>query len=138
MAYVRSQPDQSGAWVYNLDESPSEFEPVELVLVATFTGDLERHRAAISEIWSGPLCAAQKSWTEQSLRQIQDELVALSVTDWPAGVFLPSGFSVDITRGAVEVHALIVTAEGQQWLDDRYGFGVVVATSTLKAFPPSP
>lgn len=138
MAYVRSQPDQSGAWVYNLDESPSEFEPVELVLVATFTADVERHRAAISEIWSGPLCVAQRSWTEQPLRQIQDELVALNVTDWPPGVFLPSIFSVDIIRGAVEVHALIVTTEGQQWLDDRYGPGVVVATSTLKALPSSP
>ena len=49
------------------------------------------------------------------------------------GIFLPSTFSVDVTKGVVEAEALVVTAQGHQWLDDRYGPGGVIATSMLES-----
>ena len=134
-AYIQSQADQSGAWVFNLDETPSDFEPLQHVIVATFTGDIARHEMALREIWSGPLCVAERPWTERDLRAIQDELVALNVTDLPGGIFLPSSFGVDVTEGAVEVEAMVVTPEGQQWLDDRYGPEVVRASGALRPLP---
>ncbi|NIS30936.1 MAG: hypothetical protein GWN73_19280, partial [Actinobacteria bacterium] len=74
MAYVSAQPGRAGAWVYNLDPTPSEFQPAEVVIVAAFSGEVARHEAAIGELWSGPLCVFERSVSEPELRAIQDEL----------------------------------------------------------------
>lgn len=136
-AYARSQQDLSGYWVYNLADPPSEFAPIEVVLVATFTGDVERHREAIRERWSGPLCVAERTWRLNDLRDIQRELADLPIPEWPPAFFWPTSFSVDTTTGVVEVTALIATADGQRWLDERYGPGVVKAVSILEPIAPT-
>ena len=135
MAYIQAQPDRSGAWVFNLDESPSEFEPIELVLVATFTGDLARHEAAITDLWGGPLCVTEGRYQESDLRAIQDELVALPIPQWGPGIVSPTGFSVSVTEGVVEIDVLIATEEGQRWMDERYGEGVVRLIGQLQPLP---
>jgi hypothetical protein len=129
--YISNQPDAAGNWVYNLVDPPAEFS-FALVLVATFTGDIDRHTAAISELWSGPLCVVERDVTEASLRAVQDELVALGVAGLPDSILWPSSYGVDIVASVVELDALVVTPEGQQWLDERYGPGVVIGRSLLE------
>ena len=133
-AYIQAQPDLSGHWVHHL-APPVEFTPFELVLVATFTGDLKRHEAAIRELWSGPLCVAERPWREADLRAIQDDLGTLNASDWPPSIFWPSSWGVDIMAGTVSFGALIVTPEGQEWFDSRYGPGVVTAYPLLEPVP---
>ena len=104
-----------------------------MVLVARFTGDLDRHEAAIRELWDGPLCLAERSWREQDLRQIQTELsVVLRSVPPPSGIVMANGFWVDVRTGVVTVDLLIAAPEGQAWIDDRYGEGVVQLNPVLE------
>lgn len=76
-----------------------------------------------------------------------DDIRNMKVPDWPAGIFWVSSFGPDEAEGTVHLSALIITEEGQQWLDNRYGVGAVQATGNLqpigeiavsKAPPPAP
>lgn len=136
MGYVDAQPEASAAWVYNLREVPEpdydDNEPsFEYVLVAAFSRDHARHEAAIREIWDGPLCVVERPWEEQALRRIQRELAETFTDSPPTGLYWPSSYSVDIVRGVVEVGALIVDEPAQEWVDERYGQGVVELQSQL-------
>ena len=129
--YVHAQPDVSGSWVYNLVDPPTEFT-FEYVLVATFTGDLERHEAAIRELWTGPLCVAERPWQIKDLQDIVDDLATLNAADWPPAIFWPGSFGADTRAGVVDFNGLIVTLEAQAWFDERYGVGVVRTSSMLQ------
>ena len=131
--YIDAQPDSSGSWAYDMSGASSEDEGrFAVVLIATFTGDLARHEAAIRELWDGPLCLAHRPWAEQDLRRIQSELVEALQTDGPSGIVRASGFEVDARIGVVIVDTVIGTPDGQAWLDARYGSGVVRLRAVLE------
>ena len=62
------------------------------------------------------------------VQAVFDDIKSLNVTDWPAGLVGISSFGPNEIDGFVTLGALLVTDEGQQWLDDRYGVGAVRAT----------
>ncbi len=66
---------------------------------------------------------------------IFEDIKSIHVLDWPAGLFWVSSFGPQEAEGTVGLSALIVTDEGQQWLDDRYGVGAVRATGMLQPIP---
>ena len=132
MAYANEQPDYGGAWVDQSINPASGREPIDegamndatkLVLNVRFTDDLDRHEAAIREVWGGPLCVSQARHPIRDLRALQgrlhEELDALS-----------SG--VDEVRGVLEIGVVVADPQVQESLDDRYGPGVVKLSGALQ------
>ena len=65
------------------------------------------------------------------VQAVFDDINSLRVTDWPAGLVGIWSFGPNESEGFVTVGALLVTEDGQIWLDDRYGVGAVRATGSL-------
>jgi hypothetical protein len=92
-----------------------------------FTGDIERHRSEISEVWGGPLCVVEFERTLTDLTRIQTEIGDGS----ELGLHLLSS-SVAETRNRVEATVVLAGAADQAALDARYGPGTVVLESALQ------
>jgi hypothetical protein len=136
MAYAGAQPELSGNWVFNLIDPPSEFS-FGVVLVAGFTADLDRHRAALRDLWSGPICVFERDVALADLRSVVDDLRALGVAGLPESIFGLGGYGIDVVGGVVRLDALLVTADGRDWLDERYGPGRVQAAAQLEPAVPT-
>ena len=65
------------------------------------------------------------------VQAVFDDIKSLKVTDWPAGLVGIFGFGPNETDDYVTLDALLVTEDGQRWLDDRYGVGAVRATGSF-------
>ncbi|MBB5787164.1 hypothetical protein [Jiangella mangrovi] len=116
-AYAESQPDWVGAWSEPFDrsaEDPSSPEYgmvifAKVVLNYRFTGDLERHEAALREIWGGALCVSEAPNTMDDLRAIQDELTGTIATE----NFVGAG--VDTTANVLDSRSSSTTACRRAW-----------------------
>lgn len=130
-AYASAQPEYAGSWLDQsinpaYDEEPiDEYalnDPALLVLNLRFTGDLDRHQAAVREVWGGSLCVTGAERTEAELsaiqNEVQQELGALS--------------SFTDVAGVVRVQVVLAEPGLQEELDERYGEGVVEVTSALR------
>lgn len=118
------QPDSAGVWIKHLVIPPGEgpYGPNEIVLNAAFTGDIERHRQELAELWGGPLCVVQFERTEAELARIQDALTEGGDTEFGLKVLYSS---TDISHNKVELGVVIGNEEIQAAIDARYGEGVV-------------
>lgn len=63
-AYVEAQPD---AGTPRIDSS-------QRILTLPFTGDLDRHRAAIAELYDGPVCVELTARSDRELQQLGERL----------------------------------------------------------------
>jgi len=132
LAYANEQRDLAGAWVDQsinpaagrepIDEGAMN-DPTKLVLNVRFTGDLERHEAAIRDVWGGPLCVSEGRHPLRELRALQGELHE----ELDA---LTSG--VDEVHGVLEIGVVVVDPQVQESLDERYGPGVVELSGALE------
>lgn len=137
--YAAEQPDHAGTWIDQsineaIDEdsgaAPEDREalandPTKLILNFRFTGDIERHEAALREIWGGALCVSVAKHTEAELYEIQQQL-----TEDYADGFLASG--VDTVTGQVYLRVVLDDGQLQREVDERYGEGLVRVTSALQ------
>jgi hypothetical protein len=125
---ARAAPDHAGFWIVYLDKPQGEREvaPGRILLNAAFTGDLERHRAELAEIWGGPLCMVEHEHTLAQLTTIQEELGAQA----QALRLLSSG--TDEVRNRVLVDVVFADADEQAKMDAKYGKGTVVLSSALR------
>jgi hypothetical protein len=112
--YADAQADHAGTWI------DSAVMPV--VLNVRFTGDLERHEAALRELWGGPLCVIEAERSMQELTAIQDEIVA-------AGPDVP-GTAIDAVSGVVTLQVFVDDGV-QERMDEQYGEGVVRVSASL-------
>ena len=130
MRIAQRSEDYAAAWMYNL-EPPGEFTdwPRAVVIVAAFTGDIERHEAELRDVWDGPLCVARFERTYRELRRIQKQLPA--VTEELGLEMLMT--SVDVTRNVVDLHVVWIDDAQRAELEHRYGAGVVNVTTGLRA-----
>ena len=126
---ARSAPDHAGFWLVYLDEPHGEREvaPGRILLNAAFTGDLERHRAELEELWGGPLCMVEHEHTLEELTRIQSELTAQA-----KGLRLLSS-GTDEVRNRVLVDVVFADADAQAKMDEKYGKGTVVLSSALRS-----
>ena len=130
MAYAESQPDWAGAWSDPFDRSAEDPDSPEygmvifarVVLNFRFTGDLERHEAALRELWGGALCVSGAENPHDELSAIQDELI-----HEPNLV----GVGVDMIADVVDLEVLIDNGV-QERMDEQYGPGVVRVTAALR------
>jgi hypothetical protein len=121
--FSEGQPDSAGSWIdYTVEPSEGPYGPNDIVLVAAFTGDLDRHRSELAGVWGGPLCVTQHERTQAELLRIQRELSDRG-TDEFGLVVLSSG--IDVTINAIEVSVIMVDDETRSAVDAVYGEGVV-------------
>jgi hypothetical protein len=125
MRAAQHEGDSAGVWVDYLVE-PSEFEvpiaPDDLILVAAFTGDLERHEADLRALWGGPLCVTQHHRTLDDLQRTQRDLGS----DGAAAVGLQMTWSsVNLMENEVELGVVVADDDARAALAARYGEGTV-------------
>jgi hypothetical protein len=128
VAYARSHPDYVTSWVTHLEPAKAEFGPV--IVNAVFTGDRERHKAEMGEVWGGPLCVVARNVpTADELARIRKEAEA-SLDDLGLQMLSSAGPGVE---PIIEIGVVIdVEGKGQAALDARYGTGVVRLIPALK------
>jgi hypothetical protein len=124
---VRTQPDRGGSWIDQTYERPDGSEgnaandPTALTYNVSFTGDLERHEAAIREIWGGKLCVSEAPVSATELTAIRSAVEADVDFTWSA---------TDEVGGWVEL-GVVVDDGLQEQLDQRHGEGIVRLYPTL-------
>jgi hypothetical protein len=125
------QADFAGLWVkiFNPPPDVDVYGPDDVVLVTAFTGDPERHRREIAEVWGGPLCVTRHERAQADLLRIRDELTDRSTENFGIRVLLAN---VNVVHNRVEITAVVVDDETRTAIDERYGAGVVRLSSALK------
>jgi hypothetical protein len=125
---AESQPDFAGLWVKILKTTPGVdvYGPHDLVLIVAFTGDLERHRAELAEVWGGPLCMVKHQRSMAELLRIQEEFS--SPNEWGLQLL---GSNVDVVHNLVEVSVVLFDEQTRARIDARYGEGTVRLDSAL-------
>jgi len=125
--YVQAQPDYVRSWITYIKKPTDETDLGPFIFNVIFTGDADRHEAAIRELWSGPLCVvAQDVPSERDRGRIHAEVerdledMGLSIVWSDLGQVVEFGVVLDRDGAA------------QAAFDERYGPGVVVITSELR------
>lgn len=121
MQYAAAQPDGGTPRV---DDS-------QRILTVPFTGDLERHRAALAELYDGPLCVEHVERSDRELQavfdRVQQELTA-------RGLQLMEGSPGGTGRPYVEAKVVAVTAQESAELEAAFD-GVLRLSSSLVEVP---
>lgn len=119
------EPDFAGLWIDYVEEpdpdAPEDPGTDGMILNVAFTGDVERHREELAELWGGPLCLVQHGRTEAELQRIQGDLEP-SADELGIRVLWSS---IEVVENVVEVGVVVIDAEGRAALDERYGSGAV-------------
>lgn len=125
---ARAAPDHAGFWLVYLDGAPGEgsVAPGRILLNAAFTGDLERHRAELAEVWGGPLCVVEHERTIAELETIQQDLL---VRAEELRMLSSAG---DEVRNRIVVDVIFADAKAQAAMDARYGKDAVKLSSALR------
>jgi hypothetical protein len=98
------------------------------VLNVAFTGDLDRHRSEIAEIWGGPLCVSSGT---RSIAELRSAAARLSdhAGSLPGGPDEPPRLAtccgVDRERGAVSLFSVVHDEAVDAWIE-RWAGGVPV------------
>lgn len=129
MHAAEDEPDSAGFWIDYIEEPSESIAPEDVIAVAAFTGDLERHESELREIWGGALCVTQHDRTEAELRGIQRELggevgegLGLQVT-WSSG---------SVVDNRVEVGVVVAGPEDVAAVEERYGPEAVLLVPELE------
>ncbi len=139
--YVDTQPDHVG-WYYdrslNPDVDSGIDDPHKFIIVALFTGDIERHEAALKEIWPGALCVAEAERSAAEVEAIATQVLAGLGPD--SDLVLPNGTTLhvysyspsgDPLTGTVPIDVWVVPPGAQEYFDATYGPGIVVLNGQL-------
>jgi hypothetical protein len=124
------EPDLAGVWIDDRSERTGELQdPTTIVLNISFTGDLQRHEADLKEIWGGALCVSNADRSLEELRSIQGELTGRVAKELDVEML-----SVGIDDGAnvVDLKVVVVHADTQARLNERYGESVVLVRGALR------
>lgn len=123
--YARSQSDSGEPRV---DDS-------QRILTLPFTGDLDRHRAAVADLYDGPVCVEEVAHSNQELRQVFDRVQA----DLKArGLQMLGGSGGGSAQPFVDVSVIAISPEQQADLEAAYD-GLLRVDSFLKRLDaPSP
>lgn len=132
MRASEGEPDSAGFWIDYIEEPTESTSSGNVIAIAAFTGDLERHETELRGIWGGALCVAQHDRTEAELRRIQRELSGEVGRELGLEVTWSSGSVVD---NRVEVGVVVAGPEAVAAVEERYGLGVVLLVPELEPVP---
>ena len=147
--YVASQPDFAALWVdqtinpaWNdpvaMQDPTALNDPRKLIVVATFTGDLERHETELRQLWPGALCVGLAAISQHDLDAIAAELFE-NISN--GKLALLNGVTLDLlsfsqsgngSTGSVKYDVVVADPAAQSYLDETYGPGRVVLTGALR------
>ena len=123
MAAAEAEPDSAGFWIdYTVEPSEGPHGPDDIVVVAAFTGDLERHEPALRVLWGGPLCVTQLDRTSRELDRIQAELGGDVGEELGLQVIWSGG---NVVENVVEVGVIVADEHNRIAIEERYGAGAV-------------
>jgi hypothetical protein len=122
---AEAEPDFGGAWIDRPAGAGIVDDPKQDVMNFTFTGDLERHRAELAQIWGGPICVSQTDISHAERQRIQQALI----DDRELHAF---GAFSDETSGVVTANVVLATSELQHKVDAEFGAGRVKLVGELK------
>lgn len=129
MRAAEDEPDSAGFWIDYIQEPMESISSENVIAIAAFTGDLERHKTELREMWDGALCVAQHDRTQAELQGIQRELsgevgeeLGLEVT-WS---------SASVVDNLVEVGVVVAGPEAVSAVGERYGPGAVLLVPALE------
>jgi hypothetical protein len=139
--YARAQPSFLGNWTHRLPSGSAAYS----VKVFTFAERADEHRSRLREIYGGPLCVAGTPYSYLELDAIRREVREVLVTDEArdAGIYAMatdgSGRyagvdTVDVRKVRVEVRVFAAEPRAQEWLDARFGEGIVAIFSQLQPY----
>jgi hypothetical protein len=144
-AYVTSQPDFANWWPdqsinmnYSTDpingaQASTMNDPQQLIMVAAFTGDVDRHRAELRKIWPGALCVTTSPRSNADRDTIDHALHQLFASG-ELGTTSLLGTTASLLGDVVLAHVTVITPELQSTLDQRFGRGSVELTGVLRPF----
>jgi hypothetical protein len=131
MRLAEAEPDSSGFWIKHTREpNAGGFETYDDVVVnAAFTGDLERHRSDLSQVWGGPLCVVgyERSYTE--LHRIRTEVEDGIEKEFGLHMLFSD---IDIVHNKIEIGVIVADAETKATIDAHYGEGTVQLVPALR------
>jgi len=129
MRSAEGEPDSAGFWIDYVGQPSETTPPGEIVAVAAFTGDLERHERELREVWGGPLCVTRHERTLAELHRIQAEFddeigreLGL-ITTWSAG---------NVVENLVEFGVVVADEVAVAAVEERYGAGSVLLVPALE------
>jgi hypothetical protein len=132
MHAAEGEPDSAGFWIDYVSEPSENITDGEIIAVAAFTGDLERHEMDLRELWGGPLCVTRHERGQAELHRIQTELSGDVGEDLGLQTTWSSGSVVD---NRVEVGVVVAGEEVVAAVEDRYGVGAVLLIPALEPVP---
>lgn len=100
ITYARSQPDLVTLWAATPATASAG-----VVLVAVFTGDLDRHRAELAVRWGGSVCVVGGTAAAEPLEQTQQRFLAEAAERYGLAV---TGTSIDALAQTVDIGVLTV------------------------------
>lgn len=104
------------------------------VATVSVSGDLESARKKIAKVYSGPLCVVPAQTTYSELKTIHDEIVDV-IENEPTLVHYQAT-SVGLRYGKIHLSVMFDDGTVQEFLDQKYGAGVVEVTSeSLRPLP---
>ncbi|HJS27747.1 MAG TPA: hypothetical protein VJ913_11550 [Actinomycetota bacterium] len=129
MHAAEDEPDSAGFWIDYIEEPEESIAPQNVIAIAAFTEDLERHETELREIWGGALCVAHHDRTQGELQRIQRELSGQVGEELGLEVTWSSGSVVD---NLVEVGVIVAGSEAAAAVEERYGAGAVELVPALE------
>lgn len=139
--YAQARESFLGNWTHRLPPGSEAYS----VKVFTFAENVDEHRTRLGEIYGGPLCVAEAPYSYRELDAIRRQVREALVDDEArlAGIYAAaadgSGHfggadTVDIIRARVEVLVFAAEPAAQEWLDARFGEGIVTISSQLQPY----
>lgn len=123
MHAAEAEDDSAGFWIdYTVEPTEGPFGPDDIVVVAAFTGDLERHESDLRALWGGPLCVTQLERTSRELNRIQSELGGEVGAELGLEVLWSGG---NVVENLVEVGVVVADEDDGIAVEERYGAGAV-------------
>ena len=107
--------------------------PVYDVYNVQYTGDLERHRAELAQIWGGPICVSQGVRPYRELQAMVRDLDG--ALGKQLGLQVTSVIPLD-REGQIIVDVVVANGDLQRAVDAVYGQGVVKLIPQLLQVPP--
>jgi hypothetical protein len=121
MKAISDAPDYAGSWGAGHVEGVAG-QPLDQVLVAGFTGDIDRHRAELEKLWGGAICVTQLRYSQAELNDVAEDFRNKTVPEFGVRAF--DSFADGVYQHA-QVDIDILTVELQKAIAERYGDKVV-------------
>lgn len=133
--YANRRREVSAVWIDYLKDPRKNEEsedPDEVVLNVAFTKRIEHHEKKLRKIWGGPLCVVEYEYSRHYLQAIQKELHDEMGRRLDLDI---NASGIDEVASEVELEVVWIDRARRDYIDARYGRGVVKTFAALHPLP---